>query len=76
MLKKKCWLPEEQKITTIILSKDNERDIDEIEEQYRKDISFIFVENMEEVIQHALSTDLVDKAIDLNSVLKSIKVFL
>jgi ATP-dependent Lon protease len=70
-VKEKMLAARRAKITTIILSKDNERDINEIEEQYRKDISFIFVENMEEVIQHALSDELVEKAIDLNSVLKA-----
>lgn len=70
-VKEKMLAARRAKITTIILSKENERDINEIEEQYRKDISFIFVENMGEVIQHALCDELVDKAIDLNSALKS-----
>jgi ATP-dependent Lon protease len=70
-VKEKMLAARRANINTIILSADNKRDIEEIEEQYRKDISFIFVENMGEVIQHALSTELVEKAIDINSVLKA-----
>jgi len=70
-VKEKILAARRAKITTLILSNDNKRDIDEIEAQYRKDISFIFVENMSEVIHYALSKELVEKSIDLNSVLKA-----
>lgn len=66
-VKEKMLAARRAKINTIILSKDNQRDIEEIEEVYRKDISFIFVENMNEVIKYALMDELVDNPIDVRA---------
>ncbi len=41
-------------ITTIILPKRNEKDLEDIPEQVRAEMQFIFVEAMDEVLQHAL----------------------
>lgn len=41
-------------INEIILSKDNEKDILDIKPEYIEGLSFIFVDNIEEVLQHAL----------------------
>ncbi|MEI6348135.1 MAG: endopeptidase La [Bacteroidota bacterium] len=64
-VKEKMLAARRAKITTIILSKENERDINEIEEQYRKGILFIFVDKMDEVIQHALCNDKVENSINI-----------
>ena len=64
-VKEKLLAARRAKITTIILSKENQRDIEEVEDQYRKDISFIFVDNMSEVVENALSSEKVANPIDL-----------
>jgi ATP-dependent Lon protease len=64
-VKEKMLAARRAKITTIILSKENERDINEIEEQYRKGILFIFVDKMDEVIQHALCNEKVENSINI-----------
>ncbi len=66
-VKEKMLAARRAKINTIILSKDNQRDIEEIEEIYRKDISFIFVENMNDVIKNALMEELVNNPININA---------
>ncbi len=65
-VKEKILAARRAKIHTIILSKENQRDIDEVEEQYRKDFSFIFVDNMSEVIKNALTNEMVDDPIELD----------
>jgi ATP-dependent Lon protease len=41
-------------ITTIILPKRNEKDLEDIPEQARKEMRFIFVETMDDVLEYAL----------------------
>lgn len=41
-------------LTTIILPKDNEKDIDEIPDSVKKDLTFIPVTHMDEVLEKAL----------------------
>ena len=41
-------------ITTILLPKRNEKDLEDIPEQARKEMRFIFVETMEDVLEYAL----------------------
>lgn len=41
-------------ITKVLLPKDNERDIEDIPENVRKKIDFVFVSHMDEVLEHAL----------------------
>lgn len=72
-VKEKMLAARRAKITTIILSKENERDINEIEEQYRKGILFIFVDKMDEVIQHALCNEKVENSINID-VMESPKI--
>lgn len=45
-------------IKRVILPKENEKDLDDIPEEVRKDISFVPVERVEEVIQETLGIDL------------------
>lgn len=44
-------------ITTILLPKDNERDLEEIQENVKKELTFILVGNMREVIQEVFQKD-------------------
>jgi ATP-dependent Lon protease len=53
-IKEKMLAAKRAKINTIILSKDNEKDINEIPEKYIKGLNFIYVESMLEVLNHAL----------------------
>lgn len=43
-------------ITTVILPKENERDLQEIPEKVREALSFVLVEDMDEVLSHALTS--------------------
>ena len=45
-------------LTTILLPKSNEVDVDDIPEEVRKQVKLIFVEDMEEVLKTALSRPL------------------
>src|SRR4030066_1114060 len=45
-------------LKTIILPKDNKKDLEDIPEAVQKDINFIFVEKMEEVLKIALTKKL------------------
>lgn len=42
-------------LTTIILPKDNEKDIEDIPESVREDLEFILVSHVDEVLKHALN---------------------
>lgn len=52
-------------IETVLFCRDNKKDVQEINEEYRKDINIVFVERMEEVLEHALEPIPVKGAIDL-----------
>lgn len=52
-------------VNTIILSKQNQKDVLEIKEAYITNINFIYVENMKEVLEHALLNNTVKRPIDL-----------
>jgi ATP-dependent Lon protease len=52
-------------IETVLFCRDNKKDVQEINEEYRKDINIVFVERMEEVLEHALEPIRVKGAIDL-----------
>jgi len=52
-LKEKALAAHRVKIATIIIPKDNEKDVPEIPENVRKKINFIAVESMDEVIKHS-----------------------
>ncbi|RBP37608.1 ATP-dependent proteinase. Serine peptidase. MEROPS family S16 [Garciella nitratireducens DSM 15102] len=50
-IKEKVLAAHRAGITTVILPKENERDLEEIEKNVRKNLQFILVENMKEVIK-------------------------
>lgn len=50
-IKEKVLAAHRAGITTVILPRENERDLEEIEKNVRKDLQFILVENMKEVIE-------------------------
>ncbi len=53
-IKEKILAAKRAKITDIVLSKENEKDILEIKEDYIKGLNFIYVDNMREALDHAL----------------------
>ena len=53
-LKEKALAAQRNGITTVIAPAQNEADIDEIPEHLRRDISFVFVEWVPEVLEAAL----------------------
>ncbi|QQE73331.1 endopeptidase La [Brevibacillus composti] len=53
-LKEKSLSAHRAGLTTVILPKDNEKDIDDIPESVRNDLKFIPVEHLDEVLRHAL----------------------
>ncbi len=57
-------------ITTIILCKENERDIKEIKPVYLEGLDFIYVSDIKEVIDYALSDETVSHPIDLMARIK------
>lgn len=53
-IKEKILAAKRAKIETIVLSRENEKDIEEIPEKYIKGVQFVYVENMLEVLDFAL----------------------
>jgi ATP-dependent Lon protease len=68
-IKEKILAAKRAGIKTILLCKENRKDIEEINQDYIRDLEFIFVGRMEEVIQHAISTELVENSVDLKAIL-------
>ncbi|MBL4587647.1 MAG: endopeptidase La [Flavobacteriales bacterium] len=64
-IKEKILAAKRAKITEIILSSDNKKDIGEIEPDYLKGLTFHYVDNMDEVIEHALLTQKVKNPISV-----------
>ncbi|GAA0294646.1 ATP-dependent Lon protease [Gracilibacillus halotolerans] len=56
-LKEKSLSAHRSGITTIIIPKDNEKDLDDIPESVRNELRFIPVTHLDEVLQHALSEE-------------------
>jgi len=54
-LKEKCMSAHRAGLTTIILPKDNEKDIEDIPESVRDALTFYPVEHLDEVLRHALT---------------------
>lgn len=54
-LKEKSLSAHRAGLTTILLPKDNEKDLDDIPESVRKDLTFIPVSHLDEVLEHALN---------------------
>ncbi len=64
-LKEKILAAKRANIKEILLSKENRRDIEDIKDKYIKGLSFTYVDNMNEVIDHALLKVKVDKYLDI-----------
>lgn len=71
-IKEKILAAKRAGIKEIILCIDNEKDILDIKKEYLKDLTFHYVENMEDVIRVALTSQKVKKAISFNGVDSSI----
>jgi ATP-dependent Lon protease len=65
-IKEKILAAKRAKITDIILSVDNRKDIDEIEPDYVKGLTFHFVKNMDEVMEQALLKQKVKNPLNLS----------
>lgn len=65
-IKEKILAARRAGIKTIILSEDNRKDIEEIKKEYLKELKFIYVKEMIEVVQTALKKDKVNKPLDLS----------
>ncbi|HTK21310.1 MAG TPA: endopeptidase La [Mucilaginibacter sp.] len=64
-IKEKILAAKRANIKEIILSKSNQKDINEIKEDYIKDLKFHYVTDMKEVIDMALLAEKVNNALDL-----------
>lgn len=64
-IKEKILAAKRAGISDIILSKENKKDIDEIEPLYLKGLNFNYVENISEVIDLAVTTEKVDRALNI-----------
>lgn len=65
-VKEKILAAKRAKITYIVLSKENEKDIIEIEDAYIKGLKFHFVDRMTEVLDFALLNEKVKNPLDIN----------
>lgn len=65
-IKEKILAAKRADIKEIILCKDNQKDIEEIREDYLKGLTFNYVESMIEVIELALTKQRVDHPIEIN----------
>lgn len=54
-LKEKSLSAHRAGLKTIILPKDNEKDLDDIPESVREDLTFVLVSHLDEVLEHALT---------------------
>lgn len=64
-IKEKILAAKRAKIKEIILCTENRKDVEEIEEEYLKGLTFHYVSNMDEVISRALLKQKVDKPINI-----------
>ncbi len=53
-LKEKSMSAHRAGLTTILIPKDNEKDLEDVPESVRKDLQFILVSHLDEVLKHAL----------------------
>lgn len=65
-IKEKILAAKRAKITEILLSKENRRDIEEIKDEYVKGLEFRYVDNMLEAIDHALLQTKVNNPLLIN----------
>ena len=64
-IKEKILAAKRAKVKDVILSKENKKDIREIKDDYVKGLNFIYIDQMIEVIDHALLREKVKKPLDL-----------
>ena len=64
-IKEKILAAKRAEITTIILSEDNRKDIEEIGDKYLKGLTFHYVETMMEVVDLALTNQKVKEALKI-----------
>lgn len=64
-IKEKILAAKRAGITDIVMCQDNQKDIEDIPEQYRKGVEFHYVENVADVWKFALTDEIVDNPIDL-----------
>ena len=64
-IKEKILAAKRAGITDILMCKDNQKDIEEIPEKYRKGVEFHYVENVQDVWDFALTDEIVDHPLDL-----------
>ena len=62
-IKEKILAAKRAKITDIIISKENEKDIQEISSKYLEGLTFHYVENMRQVLKHALLDEKVENPV-------------
>ena len=74
-IKEKILAAKRANIKEIILSKENRRHIEEIEERYISGLTFHYVDTMMEVVDLALTSQKVDHAVDISVPKESEKVF-
>ncbi len=64
-IKEKILAAKRANIKEIILSSQNQKDIEEIDENYIKGVTFVYVDNAMEVLENALLKTKVDRALDI-----------
>ena len=64
-MKEKILAAKRAGITDILISVDNRKDVEEINERYVKGLTFHFVEDVREVLRFALLDEKVENAIEL-----------
>lgn len=64
-IKEKILAAKRAGIQTIILSSENRKDIDEIPQAYRQGLTFVYVDNISQVIDAALMDELVENALTI-----------
>lgn len=65
-IKEKILAAKRARITDIILSSDNRKDIEDIKQDYIKGVNFHYINEMIEVINLALTKEKVDQPLNLN----------
>lgn len=63
-IKEKILAAKRAGITDIVMCKENQKDIDEIPEKYRKGLTFHYVENVQDVWDFALTDEIVSNPVD------------
>ncbi len=72
-IKEKILAAKRSGIKTIILCKDNRKDIEEIKDIYISGLEFIYVSDIKDVIEHALTQSKVDHPVDLMKHIRQFK---